>query len=169
MARHKPNVKKIESVEDANLVLKEIGLLETEIAAIDADAHKRIAEIKEETAKQGEPKRNRIAELSGLLGAFAEYNKNDLFRERKSVELSFGVFGYRASTVISVKKSTVELLKKLHMEKYLRVKEEPNKEALAGLDDETLHQVDAVRKLKNDFFLEANIDEINKDLLKEQM
>ena len=85
------------------------------------------------------------------------------------MELSFGVFGYRASTSISVKKTTIELLKKLHLGKYIRVKEEPNKEALAALDDETLHQVDAVRKLKNDFFCEANIEKINEDLLKEQV
>lgn len=169
MARHKPNVKRIETIEDANLVLREIGLLETELKTIDSEAHKEIAEIKSEAAKQGEPKRNRIAELSGLLGAYAEYNKDELFRDRKSVELSFGVFGYRASTSISVKKTTIELLKKLHLGKYIRVKEEPNKEALAALDDETLHQVDAVRKLKNDFFCEANIEKINEDLLKEQV
>jgi phage host-nuclease inhibitor protein Gam len=169
MARIKPGVKKIETVEDANLVLKEIGLLETELAAIDSEAHKAIAEIKEAAAKNGEPKRKRIAELSGLLAAFAEYNKGDLFRERKTVELSFGKFGYRASTVISVKKTTVELLRKLGLGKYIRVKEEPNKEAMGELDDETLHQVDAVRKPKNDFFLEANIDEINKELLREQI
>jgi phage host-nuclease inhibitor protein Gam len=169
MARHKPNVKKIETVEDANLVLKEIGLLEVELKTIDSEAHKRIADIKESAAKQGEDKRKRIAELSGLLGAFSEYNKDDLFRDRKSVELSFGKFGYRASTAITVRKTTIELLKKLGMGKYLRVKEEADKEAMSVLSDEELAQVDAVRKHKNDFFFETNLDEINKELLKEQM
>jgi hypothetical protein len=42
MARLKPNVKKIESLEDANLTLKEIGLLERELETIDGDAHKQI-------------------------------------------------------------------------------------------------------------------------------
>jgi phage host-nuclease inhibitor protein Gam len=108
-------------------------------------------------------------ELSGLLGAFAEYNKEDLFRDRKSVQLSFGVFGYRKSTVISVKKTTLELLKKLGLAGCVRVKEEPDKEAMAGLDDDTLSQVDAVRKVKDDFFCEADKEEINKELLKEQV
>jgi phage host-nuclease inhibitor protein Gam len=169
MARLKPNVKKIETIEDANLVLKEIGLLESELQAIDSGAHRAVAEIKSAAAKDGEGKRKRVVELSGLLGAFAEYNKEDLFRDRKSVQLSFGVFGYRKSTVISVKKTTLELLKKLGLDGCVRVKEEPDKEAMAGLDDETLGQVDAVRKVKDDFFCEADKEEINKELLKEQV
>jgi phage host-nuclease inhibitor protein Gam len=92
-----------------------------------------------------------------------------LFKDRKTVQVSFGIFGYRKSTTISVKKNTIGLLKKLHLEKYIRVKEEVNKEAIAALNDESLRQVDAVRKVKDDFFCEANKEEINKDLLKEQM
>jgi hypothetical protein len=40
---------------------------------------------------------------------------------------------------------------------------------MAGLDDETLRQADAVRKVKDDFFCEADREEINKVLLKEQV
>jgi phage host-nuclease inhibitor protein Gam len=68
-----------------------------------------------------------------------------------------------------VKKTTVELLKKLKLDRYILVKEEPSKEAMADLDDETLHQVDAVRKVKDDFFCEADKEEVNKELLKEQV
>ncbi|MDR0685493.1 MAG: host-nuclease inhibitor Gam family protein [Spirochaetaceae bacterium] len=68
MARLKPNVSKIKTIEDANLALKEIGLLEHELAAIDAEADKQIAEIKAQSAKQGEGIRKRIVDLSALLG-----------------------------------------------------------------------------------------------------
>ncbi|MDR2759556.1 MAG: host-nuclease inhibitor Gam family protein, partial [Spirochaetaceae bacterium] len=80
MARLKPNVKKIESLEDANLTLKEIGLLERELETIDGDAHKQLAEIKTAAVKAGEPVRKRIADLSALLGAYAEYNRAELFK-----------------------------------------------------------------------------------------
>jgi phage host-nuclease inhibitor protein Gam len=169
MARLKPSVKKIDNLEDANLVLKEIGLLEHELEAVDADAHKQIAEIKAAAVKAGEPVRRRLADLSALLGAFAEYNRADLFKDKKTVQLSFGNFGYRKSTSISVKKTTLELLKKLGLDRYIRVKEEPDKEAMAVMDDEALAQVDAVRKVKDDFFCEADKTEINKELLKEQL
>jgi phage host-nuclease inhibitor protein Gam len=169
MARLKPNVGKIKTIEDANLALKEIGLLEHELEKVDSEAHKQIAEIKAESAKQGEGIRKRIVDLSALLGAYAEYNRDELFRDKKSVVLSFGSFGYRKSTSISVKKTTLELLRKLKLDKYIRVKEEPDKDAMAELDDEALSQVDAVRKIKDAFYCEANREEVNKELLKEQI
>jgi phage host-nuclease inhibitor protein Gam len=169
MARYKPAVGKIKTIEDANLALKEIGLFEHQLAVIDGEANKEIAAIKEKCAKEGEGLRSRIADLSALLGAYAEYNRAELFKDRKSVELSFGSFGYRKSTAISVKKTTLELLKKLGLARYVRIKEEADKEAMAALDDETLAQVDAVRKVKDAFFCEANREEVNKELLKEQV
>jgi phage host-nuclease inhibitor protein Gam len=169
MARYKPTVGKIKTIGDADLALKEIGLLEYQLEAIDGEANKEIAAIKEKCAKEGEGLRSRIADLSALLGAYAEYNRAELFKDRKSVELSFGSFGYRKSTAISVKKTTLELLKKLGLARYIRIKEEPDKEAMAGLDDDTLVQVDAARKVKDAFFCEANKEEVNKELLKEQV
>jgi phage host-nuclease inhibitor protein Gam len=168
MARLKPQVGKINTLDEANLVLKEIGILEKELEAIDNEAHKQIALIKEDAAKKGQGIRKRITDDAALLNVFADYNKAELFKDRKSVQLSFGSFGYRKSTSISVKKTTLELLKKLKLDKYIRVKEEPNKEEMANLDDDTLAQVDSVRKVKDDFFCEADKEEVNKDLLKEQ-
>jgi phage host-nuclease inhibitor protein Gam len=169
MARYKPAVGKIKTIEDANLALKEIGLLEHQLAVIDGEANKEIAAIKEKCAKEGEGLRSRIADLSSLLGAYAEYNRAELFKDRKSVELSFGSFGYRKSTVISVKKTTLELLKKLGKIIFIRTKEEVDKEAMAVMADEELAMVDAVRKVKDTFFCEANREEVNKELLKEQI
>ncbi|MCL1813411.1 MAG: host-nuclease inhibitor Gam family protein [Treponema sp.] len=169
MARLKPQVGKINTLDEANMVLKEIGLLEKELECIDGDAHKLIADIKEDAAKKGQAIRNRIADDSALIGAYAKYNQAELFKDRKSVQLSFGSFGFRKSTSISVKKTTLELLKKLKLTKCIRIKEEVDKEAMSILDDETLAQVDSVRKVKDDFFCEADKEEINKELLKEQV
>jgi phage host-nuclease inhibitor protein Gam len=167
MARYKPTPEKIENLEDANGVLREIGLLEREIEAIDADAQRQIGDIKAAAAKQGEPLRKRIAELTSKVEVFAQYNKGDLFKDRKSIELTFGVLGYRKSTSISVKKTTVALLEKLRLNNYIRVEKTPDKEAMKNMSDESLAQVDAVRKVKDDFFCEPNREEINKDLLKQ--
>ena len=164
--RIKPQGGKIESLEDVNLALRDIGLAEHELEAIDAQAHKKIAEIKTEAAKKGEELRKRIAETSSRIQAYAEYNRDELFRDRKTVDLSFGSIGYRKSTKISVKKTTLELLRRMGLTNCIRVKEEPDKEALASLDDDALLQVDAVRKVTDDFFCQANTEEVNKDLLK---
>lgn len=164
-SRYKPQVGKLESLEEVNLKLKEIGLLEREIEQLDGDAQKEITEIKAKAARKGAPLRARIIEASAQISAFAQYNKVEMFKDKKSIELSFGIFGFRKSTAIRVKKTTVELLRKLKLGRFIRVKEEPDKEALAELDDETLAQVDAVRKVKDEFFCQANREEVNKDLL----
>jgi phage host-nuclease inhibitor protein Gam len=167
MARYKPTPEKLENLEDANSVLRELGLLEREIETIDAEAQKSIGELKAAAAKQGEPLRKKIAELSARLQAYAEYNKADLFKDRKSVDLTFGIFGYRKSTSISVKKTTVGLLEKLKLTKYIRIEKQPDKEIMKEMDDESLAQVDAVRKVKDEFFCEPDREEVNKDLLKQ--
>jgi phage host-nuclease inhibitor protein Gam len=167
MARYKPTPEKLESLEDANGALRELGLLEREIETVDAEAQKQIGEIKAAAAKKGEPLRKKIAELSAKIGAFAEYNRADLFKDRKSVDLTFGVFGFRKSTSISVRKTTAALLEKLCLDRYLRIEKQPDKEAMKEMDDESLAQVDAVRKIKYDFFCEPNREEVNKDLLKQ--
>ncbi|MDR0584600.1 MAG: host-nuclease inhibitor Gam family protein [Treponema sp.] len=169
MARYKPRTGKIKTLVEANLALKEIGMLEHELAAIDAEGDKQIAEIKAAAAREGDGLRKRIVDLTASLGVYAEYNRDDLFRDRKSVDLVFGSLGFRQSTSIHVKKTTLELLKKLGLGNCVRLKEEPDKDAMKELPDDTLAQVDAVRKVEDKFFAETNKEEINKELLKEQI
>ena len=184
------NSGKIESLDDVNMALKDIGLAQKELDAIDAKANAEIAKIKEKALKDGESLRTKITESASKIQSYAEYNKDELFKDAKSIELSFGKIGYRKSTKISVKKTTLEMLKKLldgrrlelekaeseekrnaitvlitKIQSCIRVKEEPNKESLGLMDDAFLQTVGASRKITNDFFCEANIEEVNKDLL----
>ncbi|MCL1812253.1 MAG: host-nuclease inhibitor Gam family protein [Treponema sp.] len=167
MARYKPTPERLETLEDVNSVIREVGLLEREIETLDAETQKQIGEIKAACAKQGKPLRERIIELTAKIQAFSEYNKADLFKDRKSIKLVFGDFGYRKSTSISTKKTTVGLLEKLKLLKYIRIEKQPDKEAMKEMNDESLAQVDAVRKVKDEFFCQPNREEVNKDLLKQ--
>jgi phage host-nuclease inhibitor protein Gam len=170
MARYKPQTGKIKTLEEANLVLKEIGMLEHELDAIDAECDKQIAQVKEDAAKQGDGLRKRILDLTATLGLYAQYNRDELFRDRKSIDLPFGKIGFRQSTSIRINtKTTLELLRKLGLKDCIRIKEEPDKEAMGELEDEVLAQVDAVRKVEDKFFAETNKEEINKELLKRQV
>lgn len=184
------NSGKIESLDDVNMALKDIGLAQKELDAIDAKANAEIAKIKEKALKDGESLRTKITESASKIQSYAEYNKDELFKDAKSIELSFGKIGYRKSTKISVKKTTLDMLKKLlddrklelekaeseekrnaitvlitKIQSCIRVKVEPNKESLGLMDDAFLQTVGASRKISNDFFCEANIEEVNKDLL----
>jgi phage host-nuclease inhibitor protein Gam len=169
MAKTKASVvEKIDTSEQANLVLKEIGLLERQLEEIDAEAHKQINKIKEEAEKKGLLARAAIAKDHSLISAYAKGNKKSLFKDARSVKLTFGSFGFRKSTSISIKDTTLALLKKLKMDGFILVKETPNKEALATLADKELAKVDAARKEKENFFCEPDMEEVNKMILKEQ-
>lgn len=91
MARLKPQVGKINTLDEANLVLKEIGILEKELEAIDNEAHKQIAAIKEEAAKKGAGIRKRITDDASLLNIYANYNKDDLFKDKKAFNFPLAV------------------------------------------------------------------------------
>lgn len=166
MARYKPDVNELKTLEDADRVLKELCELETRIERVDADGDARIAKIKEEMAKNGKPLRERVKELTASLKAFSDYHKGEIFKDRKSLDRAFGVIGYRKSPPsISTSKNTVELLKKLGFHEYVRVREEADKEAMLAMDDDQLSQVEAVRKSREEFFVQPKRETVNKDLL----
>ncbi len=78
---------KIASNDDANQALAEIGKLVLQIEAIDGKASEAIGKIKEKAASSGEAQRKRIQELENALLVYAEYNKGDLFKDKKSIEM----------------------------------------------------------------------------------
>lgn len=156
----------IKSLEGANTALAEIGRLEMKLEVIDGKASERIGKIKEKAAEDGEAARNRIKELDSALALYAEYNKLELFRDKKTLALSYGYIGFRLSTKVITKKTTLELLKKLFPGKGIRIKEEIDKDELKSWEDSQLTQIDAAKVEQDTFFYEVNREEVNKDLLK---
>lgn len=156
----------IKSLDDANQALAEIGALTIQIEAIDGKASEKIGKIKEEAAKAGEAARNRIQDLENALLNYAEYFKGDLFKDKKSLGLSYGTIGYRLSTKVSIKKSTLDLLRKLFDGAGVRIKEEVDKDQLKEWPDEDLAQVDAAKLTHDTFYYEVNRDEVNKNLMR---
>jgi hypothetical protein len=67
---------------------------------------------------------------------------------------------------VSIKRTSLELIKKLFPGKGIRIKEEVDKEQLNDWSDEELAQVDAAKVAQDTFFYVVNRDEVNKDLLK---
>lgn len=165
MARLKPTTKKIKNLDEVNDALIDIAQAEMQLAAIDGQATEEIVAAKERAAKSGEPFRARITDLAAMIGRFAEDNREELFKDRKSLSLTAGQIGFRKSTKISTRKTTLELLKKLGYVQYVRVSEVADKEAMRELSDEQLTQVDAVRKESDEFFCEADRERVNELLL----
>lgn len=159
----------ITTEEAANAALREIGTLTIKLEAIDAKADQKIGKIKEDAAIEGEEYRDRIAEIDDAIALFCKVNKHKLFTDRKSIALSYGVIGFRLSTSIKIKRTTLELIKKLFPDRVktaVRTKEEPNKEDLKEWKDEELAQVDAAKVVEDKPFYEVNREEVNKNLMK---
>jgi phage host-nuclease inhibitor protein Gam len=167
MARTKSNKLTIKSLEEADFILKEMCEIEAKIEAIDNDAHEEIARLKEAAAAEGKPLRDRYKSCVKAMEAYARYFRGEIFKNKKSMERSFGSFGFRkAPDSISVSKETAKLLIKEGLKKYVRTKIEPDKEAMLSLDDDTLAKVGAAKKQKEDFFVETKRDLVNQELAK---
>ncbi|HAL45499.1 MAG: hypothetical protein A2Y12_08815 [Planctomycetes bacterium GWF2_42_9] len=160
MAKRIKSEKQIETISDwqqADDFLKQIGELQLEINQAEADANEQANKAK--MIAIAEPLQKKIKILQDGLEAFAANHVDD-FGKAQSRKLNFGLLGWRRSTSISIKESTLELIKKVFGKKadtYIRLKEEVNKETLSELTDQQLVSIDARRKPKEVFFVEPDL------------
>ncbi len=151
----------LDSLEAVDGALYEIAQRRAGIKAAEAAAEERINAVKAAAAETAAPHLARIEELERAILTFAEVHRETVFaRGRKSVELQFGALGYRKSTKISVRKSTLDKLKELGFEDGIRRTEAVNKEAMQDWPDERLALVDARRQADDTFWYEVNELEI---------
>ena len=96
---------------------------------------------------------------------FALARREELFKGRKSRELTFGTIGFRVSSSLrTIKKMTWErvlgVLKERGMTNCIRIKEEVDKEALRTLGPNTLADVGCKLVQEDGFFYELNETEL---------
>ena len=168
MGRTTSNGIVLKTLDDADKTLKELCEIEAQLETIDNAADEEIAKIKERAATEGKLLREKHKARIAALEAYAGYYREELFKDRKSLERPFGTFGYRkAPDSIHVCKETADLLKQHGLDQYIRVKIEPDKEAMLSLAEDTLALVRASRRSKEDFFIETRREQVNQDLTKQ--
>ena len=166
--RKKPtNLYPVKDLAEANGVLAEIGALKRQKERIDQDLSDQVDQLKAEAEAKAAPILERIAKLENGLLAFAEYNKADVFGERRSKELTHGVLGYRKSTEIATKPGhtlamVLGRLKELGFTAGIRTTETVNKDELRTWPEERLDLVGAKRKEKDTFWYEVHETEVQK-------
>ena len=149
----------IENWEQASQCLKQIGDLQQAIQAEEAKAKTDADAVQTALDVAVKPLAEEIKELTEDLKAFS-IERKEVFGNAKSMKLSFGLIGWRASSTIAAAKGALSLIKNYFGIKavdFIRVKEEPNKDALDGLTDEILSRVGCKRICKNIFFVEPDI------------
>jgi len=167
MKKKNNRVKSIRNLEvilnwsQADQIMLRIGTLQSDIQAEEAQATAKIEKIKAELAIEVESLQDAVTYYTESVQAFAVAHREE-FGKAQSRKLNHGTVGWRKSVAISVKKTTLGLLKTVFCKKapqYIHVKETPDKEAMAKLTDEQLATVGARRKRKEVFFVEPDSTE----------
>lgn len=166
MARSKPNPHIVESREQAEGTMAEIAALDRKLAALTVAMNKELDAAKEKATQAAAPLAARRKELESGLAVFAVLNRKELFPDgAKSLDLGFGLIGFRASTKIVQQNNisaemTLERLHKFGFVEGVRTKEEINKDAMTAWTDEKLETVGLRRQKSDGFFVEVKEDAV---------
>lgn len=132
--------------EDCDAMIKDLGIVRRDILRLEADMNDRLAAVKDEYEKKAQPLKEKAEELFSGIETWSEANRAVLTNSGKVKfsEFGNGVIRWRlrpARVVIRSAEAVIESLKELGLTRFVRVKEEVNKDAI--LDDP-----DAVRAVK---------------------
>jgi len=127
--------------DDAAAAIRQIGEKNREIARIEANMNDRLAVIKEESEVLAAPLKDDVVGLTEGLKVWAEANRAALTNggKVKSADLGTGKINWRlrpAKVTLREVEKIIERLKALGKQKFLRTKEEVNKEAMLDAPDE---------------------------------
>lgn len=165
MARIKPDPHIVTDRAQCEGALAEMAALDRKLSAIENEMRESIDATKSKAAQLAGSLLARRKELADAVAVFAKMNRQELFAKSKSLDMGFGVIGFRASTrIVQVRGVTSEMtLERLHqynMADGIRVKEEINKDAALGWPDERLELVGLKRQQTDTFFIEITQDDV---------
>jgi phage host-nuclease inhibitor protein Gam len=170
MSRIKPTATApvLQNLGDVDSALAQIAALRRNVNLIETAMNDEVDGIKLRAAQEAEPFKVEIAMLEQALTRYAEYNKAELFAKRKSVDLTFGVFGFRASTKIKLlaKMTWARVLQNIHdwdRPELIRIKEEPDKDVMKRLSPEELKELGCKVVQEDVFYYELAEQELGQE------
>ena len=155
----------IATLERADSAMMELAGIERDLRAEEDAMNDKIALLKEEAKAKAALLEAQKKAIASALCVFLKMNKAELLKDKKSVELAFGVMGFRASTSIKQMngisaESSLQLLKDKGLPEGIRIKEELDKEAMRGWPIARLNLVGLTRQDKNEFFIELKEEKL---------
>ncbi len=165
MTRIKPDPHVVADRAQCEGALAEMAALDRKLSAIENEMREAIDAAKSKAGQLAGPLQARRKELADAVAIFARLNRQELFAKSKSLDMGFGVIGFRASTrIVQVRGVTAEMtLERLHQYNLadgIRIKEEINKDAALGWPDERLELVGLKRQQADTFFIEIARDDV---------
>jgi phage host-nuclease inhibitor protein Gam len=142
-----------------------IGIAERNLASISSVMSEDIARIKEEAENRADPVREQLDDLRKGLQTWAEANRAALTTKSKTVDLGTGSFKWRLrppSVSIRGTAKIIAAMKAMSLTRFVRVKEEINKDALlaepevaAGINGVT------IKSAGEDFIIEPIVEDVS--------
>lgn len=165
MTRIKPDPHVVADRAQCEGALAEMAALDRKLSAIENEMREAIDAAKSKAGQLAGPLQARRKELADAVAIFAKLNRQELFAKSKSLDMGFGVIGFRASTrIVQLRGVTAEMtLERLHQYNLadgIRIKEEINKDAALGWPDERLELVGLKRQQADTFFIEIARDDV---------
>ncbi len=130
--------------EAAAAAVAAIGIASRELTRIEADMNDAIALLRQQFEQEAEPYRRRIGQLTDGLQIFAEANRAALTQggKTKTVAFTSGELVWRMrppSVRVTGVESVLDALRRLGLKRFIREKEEVNKEAILNEPEAVAH------------------------------
>lgn len=164
------------SLDEAAEFLCRIGKEQRATDTIQSDLNAKVDELKAKAVSDAELHQKKISQLVEGLYAFAETDRDELTDggKRKTVELPTGIFGWRLtppSVVFRNVKLILKNLKSLGLNRFIRIKEEVDKEAMLAEQEVaktirgvsiTQHEEFIVKPTELEVEITSNVDKLKK-------
>ena len=160
MARVKPDPYIVADMKEAEGAMAELAQVNRKLARIVLDTTEGIDALKKKAAQESESLNIRKKELENAIAVYARMNRGELFVGRESVELAFGVFGFRASSrIVQCDKVptafTLDKLEEFGFMDAIRISKEVNRDAMQNWTDEKLLTVGLRRRKSDGFYIKT--------------
>ena len=145
--------------EEVNLAVRRMGEIDIQVTKLEGEMTLKVNEIK---SKYDAKSQGLLAERKNIekdITLFTDTCKDE-FTKTRHKELTFGKVAYKVTSKILIKSkdACLSALKALNMGDYIRIKEEPDKEAMVNLDQVTLAKVGASIKVEDKLRIEPNLE-----------
>jgi len=147
--------------QDVDNALRRMGEIDIRLSELEGAMTLKINDVRQDFETRAEGLKAERKKLEQAVTAFVEGRKDEFIKVRNR-ELTFGSIAYRLVTkvVIRSKAACLAALKALNLHAYIRITEEPDKEALSGLDAGTLAKVGAQLKTEDKLRIEPKLEKI---------
>lgn len=165
MTRAKPRPVVIADLNQAEGAMAELAEIARNLVGIEAEMNQAIDQAKTRASNLADPLKARKKALEHALGTFGQLNKAELFRRRKSLEMAFGIIGFRKATkLLTQPKVTLamvlEKLREYGFAEAIRTKQSVDREAMREWPDERLETVGMRRVSSDEFFIEIKTEDL---------